>query len=74
MVSPGQTVEGGSGYGDVIVSRPQIGTVGFVIGTRSLCIYTPLGWIDVEVRPSTSPKGFLPHLPTGANALTYRGV
>jgi hypothetical protein len=48
MVSPGQTVEGGSGYGDVIVSRPQIGTVGFVIGTRSLCIYTPLGWIDVE--------------------------
>jgi hypothetical protein len=50
MVSPGQVVERGSGYGDAIETRPQIGTVGFVIGTRSLCIYTPLGWIDVEVR------------------------
>ena len=30
--------------------RPQIGSVGFVISSRSLCVYTPLGWIDVKVR------------------------
>ena len=30
-------------------SRPQVGSVGFVLDTRSLCVYTPLGWVDVEV-------------------------
>ena len=29
--------------------RPLIGTVGFVLSTHSLCVYTPLGWIEVEV-------------------------
>ena len=48
MVSPAQMQDGnGDGEGDE--SRPQIGTVGFVLSTRSLCVYTPLGWIDVEV-------------------------
>lgn len=30
-------------------SRPQVGSVGFVLDARSLCVYTPLGWVDVEV-------------------------
>jgi hypothetical protein len=47
MVSPAQMQDpNGDGEGDE--SRPQIGSVGFVISTRSLCVYTPLGWIDVE--------------------------
>ena len=49
MVSPAQ-MQDADGDGDEDTSRPQIGSVGFVIGTRSLCVYTPLGWIDVEVR------------------------
>lgn len=48
MVNPGQMQDAnGDGEGDD--DRPQIGSVGFVIGTRSLCVYTPLGWVDVEV-------------------------
>ena len=50
MVSPAQMLDT-DGDGDINDEiRPQIGSVGFVIGTRSLCVYTPLGWIDVEVR------------------------
>ena len=30
-------------------NRPQVGSVGFILSTRSLCVYTPLGWVDVEV-------------------------
>ena len=48
MVSPAQ-MQDSDGDGDGDESRPQIGSVGFIIGTRSLCVYTPLGWIDVEV-------------------------
>lgn len=49
MVSPAQ-MQDSSGDGEIDdVSRPQVGSVGFVLGTRSLCVYTPLGWIDVEV-------------------------
>lgn len=48
MVSPAQ-MQDSDGDGDSDDSRPQIGSVGFIIGTRSLCVYTPLGWIDVEV-------------------------
>ena len=48
MVSPAQ-MQDSDGDGDSDESRPQIGSVGFIIGTRSLCVYTPLGWIDVEV-------------------------
>ena len=33
---------------------PQIGSVGFVISTRSLCVYTPIGWTDVQVPLLTS--------------------
>jgi hypothetical protein len=47
MVSPAQ-MQDSDGDGDGDENRPQIGSVGFIIGTRSLCVYTPLGWIDVE--------------------------
>ena len=53
MVSPTQMQDtDGDGEGDE--SSPQIGSVGFIIGTRSLCVYTPFGWIDVEVCRITS--------------------
>ena len=56
MVNPGQMQDtDGDGEGDD--DRPQIGSVGFVIGTRSLCVYTPLGWVDVEVDSSSFSTG-----------------
>ena len=54
MVSPAQ-MQDANGDGEEDQSRPQIGSVGFVIGTRSLCVYTPLGWIDVKVGSQTEP-------------------
>ena len=30
-------------------NRPQIGSVGFILNSRSLCVYTQFGWIEVEV-------------------------
>ena len=54
MVSPAQ-MQDSDGDGDSDDSRPQIGSVGFIIGTRSLCVYTPLGWIDVEVMYTSDP-------------------
>lgn len=31
------------------IPAPNVGSVGFVRGTRSLCIFTPVGWVTVEV-------------------------
>ena len=38
-------------------NRPQVGSVGFILGTRSLCVYTPLGWVDVEVSVGRRGRG-----------------
>ena len=52
MVSPAQMGDSdGDGSGDE--SAPQIGSLGFILGTRSLCVFTPLGWVDVMVRMSS---------------------
>ena len=33
------------------IPAPSVGSVGFVRGTRSLCIFTPAGWVTVQVGP-----------------------